>query len=554
MFLNQDSIQKQKKMKPQPCILCNFTTKPISMISRFVFSLMIIITAIGGYAQSLSDFKVERIEKQIKAFRLDSLNLSSPLDYYLSRAQVRLSGKHKNWQNISSTMFDFSADVPDEVIDDDFRDYILNENIDFIVTYRDSVASVVTHSECEGVVLLNNCWLENGKWVNRGQGMADDFNNAEKQLLEQLPKALYNLPRIAVIDNLPDDVTPFLSYISDVKLSPEMFLLEMLKTHKVVINGEKHRRQVSWDMLKRLISLPDFSDAVACIFMELPSWHQSTMDQFMNNDTINSSLIIQIFQDEQLNGWWDRGEFEFICQLWNINNSLPDNKKIKVILADYQVPYSKITNKEEARELEDRNTHMANVVVNTIQNSTDNRNNLFLVGCAHAYKSNQAGFASAAYGKDDELTAGAQIANALGGENVFTVFQHMMSGDNTGGNKSAIRGGIFDTAFELNGNRPIGFRLADSPFGSEPFDGIHEIKYNTATGRFEDNFDGYLFLAPLSDDPKAVPLTEIFTDEFVAEMQRRSSVMGYDNLHQIWFGRRAPDLTKEYIIEILMQE
>lgn len=524
------------------------------MLHHIIITLCFLALAFGSYAQSLSDFKVEKIEKQVKDFRLDSINLSSPLNYYLSRAQVRLSGKIKNWQNISSTMFDFSADVPDEIVDDNLRNYILNERIDFIVTYRDSVASIVTHSDGEDIVLLNNCWLENGKWVNRGQGMADDFGNAEEILLKQLPEALYNLPRIAVINDLPNDVAPFFEYISEDKLSPEMFLLEMLKTHKVVINGEYHRRKVSWDMLKRLISLPDFSDAVGCIFMELPSWHQSTMDKFMSNDTINSNLIIQIFQDEQLNGWWDRGEFEFLCQLWNINNSLPDNKKIKVILADYQLPYSKITNKEEAKELEDRNTHMANIVVNTIQNSEEKRGNLFLVGCAHAYKSNQSGIASAAFGHEAELTAGAQIANALGDDNVFTVFQHVMPGDNHGGNKSPIRGGIFDKAFELNGNKPIGFKLANSPFGAEPFDGIYEIKYKTATGRFEDNFDGYLFLVPLSDEPKAIPLTEIFTDEFVAEMKRRAAAMGYDNLRQIWFGRRASDLTKEYIIETLIHE
>lgn len=129
-----------------------------------------------------------------------------------------------------------------------------------------------------------------------------------------------------------------------------------------------------------------------------------------------------------------------------------------------------------------------------------------------------------------------------------------MPGDNHGGNKSSIRGGIFDKAFELNGNKPIGFKLADSPFGDEPFDGIYEIKYKTATGRFEDNFDGYLFLVPLSDEPKAIPMTEIFKDEFVAEMKRRASAMGYDNLRQIWFGRSASDLTKEYIIGTLMQE
>lgn len=197
---------------------------------------------------------------------------------------------------------------------------------------------------------------------------------------------------------------------------------------------------------------------------------------------------------------------------------------------------------------------MANLIVETINNSHDVRNYLFLVGCGHAYKSNQVGFASAAFGKDSELTAGAQLANALGNDKVFTVFQHALSGDTNGNNKSAVRGGIFDKAFELNGNQPVGFKLANSPFGKEPFDGIYEIKYKTASGSYADNFDGYLFLAPLADEPTAKPLIEIFTDEFVAEMKRRASVMGYENFSQIWFGRRASQLSKEYIIDILSQE
>lgn len=297
------------------------------MTIRLAFSLLIMMATAGGSAQSFPDFKVEKIEKQVKEFQLDSINLSTPLDYYLSRAQIRMSGQFKNWEEISSSKFDYSADVPDEFVDDDLRNYILTENIDFIVTYRDSVASIVTHSDGEDMYMLNNCWLENGQWVNRGQGIADDLHDAEKILSEQLPEALYNLPRIAVINDFPEDVAPFLAYISEEKLSPENFLLEMLKTHRVVINGEYHRRQVSWDMLKRLISLPDFSETTGCIFMEVPSWHQSTMDEFMKNDTINTNLIIQIFQDEQLNGWWDRGEFEFLCQLWEINKSLPNYKK-----------------------------------------------------------------------------------------------------------------------------------------------------------------------------------------------------------------------------------
>ena len=524
------------------------------MLQRTIITLCSLVLALGSNAQSSSDFKFEKIDKQVKDFPLDSMNLSSPLDYYLSRAQVRLSGKYKNWQNISTSMFDFSANIPDEVIDDNFRNYVLNEKIDYIVTYRDSVASIVTHSDGEDIFLLNNCWLEDGRWVNRGQGLAESWDDAQEQLFEQLPEALYNLPRVAVINNLPADVTPFLSYISNVKLSPEHFLLEMLNTHKLVINGENHRRKVSWDMLMRLISLPDFADRVGRIFMELPSWHQSTMDNFMSSDTLNNNLIFQIFQDEQINGWWDRGEYEFLCKLWELNHSLPDDKKIRVVLADYQIPYSRITRREETRTMEDRNTHMANIVVSNIRNSSDSRNNLFLVGCGHAYRSNQAGYASAADGKESELTAGAQITKALGSDQVFIVYQHGLSGDNHGGNKTPIRGGIFDTAFELNGNKSIGFKLADSPFGKEPFDGIYEIKYKTATGSYQDNFDGYLFLCPLADEPKLIPLTEIFTDEFVAEKQRRASVFGYENLRHIWFGKTSSELTKEYIIQTLLNE
>ncbi|MDE7410986.1 MAG: hypothetical protein K2M94_03005 [Paramuribaculum sp.] len=73
---------------------------------------------------------------------------------------------------------------------------------------------------------------------------------------------------------------------------------------------------------------------------------------------------------------------------------------------------------------------------------------MFLVGCAHAYKSKQKGFASSADGTEEGFTAGAQIADRVGKDNVFTVFQHVLSGDNNGENKSPIRGGIFDLAFE----------------------------------------------------------------------------------------------------------
>lgn len=522
-------------------------------MNKLFLSLMAMGCSLASLAGVRSDFAVDTISTQVGNFQLDSINLSSPLNYYLSRAWVRSTGKQRLWHDISTSKFNFDANAADEVVDSDMRSYIANETIDRIVVYRDSVAAIITHTEGEDLVFLNYCWIEHGRWVNGGQGMAHSLEQAHETLLKQLPYHYANLPRIARIEALPQSEVPFVEFLLNSTSSPEHFLLDMLESHRLVINGEFHRRKVSWDMLKRLIALPEFPDKVGHIFMELPSWCQPKMDSLMASDLLQKDTLLGIFREEQLNGWWDRGEFEFICQLWALNRRLPADKKVKVILADYQIPYSGLT-EGNTREAEDRNTHMADVIERTLAASDDARGNLFLVGCGHAYKSNQAGFASAASGRPSEKTAAAQLADRLGASNVFTVFQHGLSGDNAGRNKRPLRGGIFDKAFEAVGNRPVGFALAGSPFGAEPFDGIYEIKYKVATGSFADNFDGYLFLHPVVGEPVAEPLTEIFTDAFVEEMKRRASVLGLENARGLWFGVSAPDMTKEHIVDVLTRE
>ena len=73
------------------------------MIKRTVLSLFFLLFALCSYSQSFSGFKVDYIGRQVKEFQLDSINLSSPLNYFLSRAQVRLSGKFSDWGPISTS-------------------------------------------------------------------------------------------------------------------------------------------------------------------------------------------------------------------------------------------------------------------------------------------------------------------------------------------------------------------------------------------------------------------------------------------------------------------
>lgn len=501
----------------------------------------------GNYPEG---FTVTEIGKTAWELCPDSVSPSTPLDFYRLRSWVGITGKKRLWADISTKRFDFDRDAADAAVDSALRKRMLDERVKGIVTYRDSAAVIVVRNSPD-YLILNWTWIEDGRWVNGGQGLAENEQEMTGIISRQLPNILANIPRIDLIHRVPADVTPFTSFLAGVKDTPEEFLLKRLRDHRLVINGEYHRRKVSWDMLRRLIALPGFPETAGTVFMELPSWRQPDMDAFMASDTLDTQKVLDIFRDEQPNGWWDRGEFDFLCDLWSLNHSLAPSKKIKVVLADYQIPYSRIKTMADTEELEDRNTHMADVIERYMSASADPRHCLFLVGCGHASKTDIPGTASTPRGMTPALTAGAQLAQRLGENNVFSVMQHSLSTDNSGRHPSKPRGGIFDRAFELNGNSPVGFTLKGSPFGNEPYDGMYEMKYDHRAGTYADNFDGFLFLYPLDNEPRNTPLMDVFSQSFIDEMKRRAEVLGLNDRKWIWFGTTADDMTIESIARAL---
>lgn len=510
--------------------------------------------AYGATATELNhEIRISAVGKKVCDFRLDSINLTDPLDYYLSRSWVRATGKNGLWHNISTKKFalDFDPEAPDEIVEERTLNRILNDSIISIISYRDSAAVILTQEAQDDYFLLNLCWIEDGRWVNGGQDYAESEAQAVEKASRLIKISYANIPRIESMSQIPTDTTKFVDFVKSIHESPEEFILGKLKKHRLVINGEYHRRKVSWDMLKRLIAMDGFAETTGCIFLEDPSWRQFTMNEFMESDSLDVEKIYEIFRDSQTTGWFDRGEMEFLCELWHLNKSLPAERRIAVILTDYQLPYSRLKSGDDLTRQEDRDTHMAETIFNYLQNSSDRRSSLFLVGCAHAHKHGAPGFNPTMSNGSRGLTAGSRLCDLLGGDNVFTIFQHAFSSDNNGRNKSPIRGGIFDYAFAQNDNRPIGFDLKGTPFGEEPFDGFYERKYLISSGSYYDNYDGYLFLHQLENEPKSTPLIEIYTDEFVAELKRRAEILGTGERPDYWLGRKANDLTVEYIRQIL---
>jgi hypothetical protein len=278
------------------------------------------------------------------------------------------------------------------------------------------------------------------------------------------------------------------------------------------------------------------------------------MDGFFASQTMNPKIVYGIFSDEQPDGWFDRGEFEFIAELWKLNRSLPAEKRIRVVLVDYQIPYSEIKTAEELQNYpgqEDRNTHMADVVERTVRSSADRRGNLFIVGYGHAWKSTVPGGASTPRGMTPAPTAGAQLAARFPRDEVFSIFQHSPRMTNIGGKGGLLRDGVFDRAFAESGDKPIGFPLAGSPFGAEPFEADMSVMFDPRAGSFADNFDGYVFFGPLAEEEGDNYLYEIIDEDFVREIKRRIEVFGLDG----WYGGLKDDeLIPERMIDLLKSD
>ncbi|MCD7935319.1 MAG: hypothetical protein LUG98_00505 [Tannerellaceae bacterium] len=521
-------------------------------MKQLSFLWLCLMIAFSGYGQlDTGDYKTIVIQKKLSEFPL-KVDLSTPMNSYLSREYIMWSGEERLWYDISTYQFaaGFDPDAPNREVSPETQEAILNYVVEEMVIYKDSAAAVLTYDPAESEYRINLSRLEDGIWVNMGL----DFRRTLEACRERLPFFLETgysrIPVIARVKQKPADVGVFVEYIQKNGQSPVEFVLGALAEKKIVIYGEYHRRKVSWDLLREVIRDPRFIETTGTVFMEEPSHMQPVMDQFMAGHTMDPELILQIFRETQPQGWWDRGEFEFLTDLWELNSKLPADQKIQVKLADFQLPYSRFQTKEEKDAFPDmdRNLHMADVIEQHVKATTGTRNHLFIVGCGHAYKSHVPGFASTPRGQKVELTAGAQLVERFSDDEVFTIFQHVVTSDNNGRSKKLIRHGFFDRAFELAGNQPVAFNLKGSPFGAEPFDGVGDgVLYDPRAGSFADNYDGYIFLQPLKEEESDYVLLDIFTNEFVEEIKRRAAYFGMAPDSRYWFGLQVQEMTPETI-------
>jgi hypothetical protein len=436
--------------------------------------------------------------------------------------------------------------VPDSVVSDKRREAILNAFIDEIIVYKDAAAAVINKG-AQDYYLIRYLSREDGRWLNAGEDMASGLEEA-RRVFTQKAGLLYDFTkRIPVLSRVPADAAPFASYLRSNAREPRAFVLEALADHRLVVYGEIHRRQWSWDFWRSVVNDQAFAETTGTIYMEISAHKQSGLDAFLAKESLDPEFVLDAFREVQAGGWPDKGMFEFLCEIWRVNRNLPESRRIKVFAVDIPRPFGTFrTANEMKRYFEsspNRNAFMTEAVEKDVRSGRDSRHGLFIVGTGHAYKSTPPGFASSAAATEIP-SAGSLLASRLPRGSVYTIFSHQAIISNNGSIGGRLRGGAFDEAFALAGNAPTAFAVAGSPFGREPFDALPEISYRTAAGTYADNYDGYVFLGPLDDEPADYMLTEIYSADFIHELSRRASLDG--STLQKWF--RIAEATPEAVI------
>jgi hypothetical protein len=423
-----------------------------------------------------------------------------------------------------------------------FAGKLLNSTIEEVIIYKDSTGYVIRKESGRLGFLIGCSVWENGLWKAIGEDIcfSNELADARRRIadvatLRTLP-ALRRYYRQATVST---DTLAFVNYLQQYGDDPQKYVLSKLAKYPLVIYGETHRRKVSWNFLKKVMYDPQFAEVCGTVFLELPTHTQPRFNHFLNKDTLDTQLILNILGNEQIYGWQDKGMYEFIVDLWELNRRLM--RKISIIAVDFQIPWDSIKTHEDyenyiKNKMHDRDSTMAAIIETTLHTKTDARNCLFIVGMNHARKSSP----------DTPVKAGTLLTEHLPEESLFSIMTHTMAGSNANTCRGQVRYGLYDYLFEQNGNIPVAFDLAGSPFGKEPFDAQWEIRYEPATGNYEDFYDGYIFLAPLKDEEYDYTLFELFTDDFVQELKRRAfitrSAMG-------WHDIPVEALTKEKIID-----
>jgi hypothetical protein len=331
-------------------------------------------------------------------------------------------------------------------------------------------------------------------------------------------------------------------YIDTLRLEgkePLQFVLTKLQSHDLIIFDDAwHPAVEPFDFYCKLINNRDFQKTIHYIFIEVFSISQQHhIDSYLDSVPEDRSLLYPVFQEDLGGtGWPLKSYIDLMHTIYKVNQTLTKERRLKIIAVNAPTYWPIIKTFKDVelyrKTLVGNDYTMYKTILKEMDGFGSGRKGIFLTNTRHAYKGikdRQGKYfmncGTFFYNRHPAKTYSIRFHNlAL----LIKKKRNLKPGEilSTAGMERIVfkwvrmEKGLWDSAFDFLGNRPVAFPLKDNVFGNADYVGNHVHIAAPGQTMYNAN-DAIIFLAPLDKLHNSAIVDVIYTSKFKKELVRR---------------------------------
>lgn len=329
-----------------------------------------------------------------------------------------------------------------------------------------------------------------------------------------------------------DSIKTHVEFLEKPHLSAKDYIVSLFDNYDFVIFVERmHAETTQYDLLMDVFADKRFQDQVGHIFHEIGGaiWDKEYNDYLHAPNLSQEQSRQRALKIQREMSWypvWVRGNYHrMLTGLYEINRSLPKNKKLSLHPTDLSADWKNINSREFVRDSIlmgqaqfGRDSIMVNSMMNVINNNRGKRKKYFaILNSLHGtfHEASLFGYPYIPAGMLLKQQYKGRIANVLINTRSFT---------GNGTDIYAYRpvwNGKWDAAFEYLGLDDVGFDIKNSPIAEykDP-----NITSKDTSIRMKDAYIGYAFYRSLPKQLIQEGVPGLINDAFAKELVRRISL------------------------------
>ena len=286
-------------------------------------------------------------------------------------------------------------------------------------------------------------------------------------------------------------------------------MIKAFDKYPIVALGDAHSCQELYDFITYLVRNPGFTDKANDIVVEFGNaLYQDIADRYVSGKEVSPPELSQIWRNHTNPIVFDSPVYaQFFKTIRVVNQALPEGKRLRVLLGDPPIDWSKTqTNKEWGRMLFRRDSHFAEVVEKEVL--AKGRKALLIIGGAHLVR----------WLNKDNVTGRIESQHP---QSMFIIIPHTGFWEQNEELEPRLTSWKVGTLALLKGT----WLGSLHPRLRWPQMKNAKLSDSKAEPRLEDVADAWLYIGPRDLLTEALPFPGIYRDEYWNELNRRHIIM-----------------------------